>query len=138
MLREAAYRRIGSGPEPVPAQLSDLQSVNEDLDGLLVCADGLLLDIVEKSSETHLMVQAKGLIFEAQLNRLQKQATRQKLELGSKLAVTGVYRIQRDESGKPRSFFLLNLFVMAAMFASFQPPPWWTPRRLWLVLIAGV
>jgi len=134
VLREAAYRRIGSGPEPVPAQLSDLQSVNEDLDGLLVCANGLLLDIVEKSSETHLIVQAKGLIFEAKLDGLE-QATKQKLELGSKLAVTGVYRIQRDESGKPRSF-LLNLRDGSDVRV-LQPPPWWTPRRLWLVL-AGV
>jgi len=134
VLREAVYRRISSGPEPVPSQLSDLQSVNEDLDGLLVCAEGLLLDIVEKSGETHLIVQAKGLIFEAQLNG-PEQATKQKLELGSKLAVAGVYRIQRDEYGKASSF-LLNLRDGGDVRV-LQPPPWWTPRRLLLVL-AGV
>jgi PAS domain S-box-containing protein len=134
VLREATYRRIGSGTEPVAAQLSDLQSVNEDLDGLLVCADGVLLDVVKKSGETHLIVQAKGLIFEAQLDGLE-QVTKQPLELGSKLAVTGVYRIQRDEYGKPRSF-LLNLRDGSDVRV-LQPPPWWTPRRLWLVL-AGV
>ncbi len=134
VLRETVYRRIASGPEPVPLQLPDGQSVNEDLDGLLVRAQGLLLDTVEKSGGTHLNVQAKGLIFEAQLDK-PGQFAKEKLELASKLAITGVYRIQRDEYGKPRSF-LLNLRDRSDVQV-LAPPPWWTLRRL-LLLLAGV
>ncbi|MFZ1072876.1 MAG: ATP-binding protein [Verrucomicrobiia bacterium] len=134
VLREAVYRRIASGPEPVPVQLPAVESVNEGLDGLLVRAEGLLLDVVEKSGETHLNIQAKGLIFEAKLDK-SGQFAKEKPELGSKLAVTGVYRIQRDESGKPRSF-LLNLRDGTDVRV-LEPPPWWTLRRL-LVVLAGV
>ncbi len=131
VLREAVYRRIAPGPEPVPVQLPALQSVDEDLDGLLVRAEGLLLDIVEKSGETHLNVQAKGLIFEAKLDK-RGQFAKEKPELGSKLTITGVYRIVRDEYGKPRSF-LLNLRDGSDVRV-LEPPPWWTLRRLLLVL----
>jgi PAS domain S-box-containing protein len=134
VLREAVYRRIASGSEPVPVQRSAFQSVNEGLDGLLVRAEGLLLDIVEKSGETHLMIQAQGLIFEAKLDK-PGQFAKAKPELGSKLAITGVYRIQRDEYGKPHSF-LLNLRDGNDVRV-LQPPPWWTLRRL-LLALAGV
>jgi PAS domain S-box-containing protein len=134
LMREAVYRRIAPGPEPVPVQLPALQSVNEGLDGLLVRAEGVLLDMVDKPGETRLSVQAKGLVFEAKIDKagpLAKQAP----DLGSKLAITGIYRIQRDEYGKPRSF-LLNLRDGNDVRV-LEPPPWWTLPRLLLVL-AGV
>ena len=134
LLREASYRRVGSGPEPTPVQLPVQQSLDEDLDGLLVCAEGVLLDTVEKSGETHLMVQAKGSIFEAKLDKPGKFSGKNP-ELGSKLALTGVYRIQRDESGELRSF-LLNLRD-GGDIRVLEPPPWWTLRRL-LLALAGV
>jgi len=134
LLREAVYRRIAAGPEPVPVQLPALQSINESLDGLLVRAEGLLLDVVEKSGETRLIVQAKGLVFEAKFDGAM-QIAKGKLDPGSRLAIIGVYRIQRDEYGKPRSF-LLNLRNWDDVHV-LEPPPWWTLPRLLLVL-AGV
>ena len=134
LLREATYRRVASGTEPVPVQLPAIQSVNEDLDGLLVRAEGLLIDMAEKAGEARLIVQAKGLVFEAKLDGNDEFA-KDKPKLGSKLAVTGIYRIQRDEYGKPRSF-LLNLRD-ATDVRVLEPPPWWTLRRL-LLALAGV
>jgi signal transduction histidine kinase len=134
LLREATYRRIEPGPQPVPVQLPALQFVNEGLDGLLVRAEGLLLDIVEKAGETRLIFQVKDLVFEAKLDKIMP-FTGGKPGLGSKLAITGVYRIQRDEYGKPRSF-LLNLRDGGDVRV-LEPPPWWTLPRLLLVL-AGV
>ncbi len=132
LMREAVYRRIAPGPEPVPVQLPALQSVNENLDGLLVRAEGSLLDVVEKPAETRLIAQVKGLVFEAKLDKPADFA-KGELDLGSKLAITGVYRIQRDEYGKPRSF-LLNL-RRGNDVRVLEPPPWWTLPRLLLVLV---
>ena len=134
LLREAAYHRIASGPEPGPVQLPASQSVKEDLDGLLVRAEGMLLDIAEKSGDIRLLIQARGLVFEAKLDQV-KNTTREKLAIGSRLAITGVYRIQRDEYGKPCSF-LLNLRDGSDVRV-LEPPPWWTLRRL-LLALAGV
>ena len=134
LMREAVYRRMAPGPEPAPVQLPAMQSLNENLDGLLVCTEGSLLDIVNKPNETRLIVQARGLVFEAKLDKPAAFAGAEP-ELGSKLAVTGVYRIQRDEYGKPRAFLLYlrdknDVRVL-------EPPPWWTLSRL-LRLLAGV
>jgi len=134
LLREAVYRRVSSGPDPAPMQLPASQYVNEDADGSLVRVTGTLLDMVKKPGETSLTLQSKGLIFEARLNNA-KGFAEKKLDLGSKLAITGVYRIQRDEYGKPSSF-LLNLRDGNDVRV-LQLPPWWTLRRLLLVL-AGV
>lgn len=135
LLREAVYHRLAAGPEPVPAQLPVRQSLNENLDGLLVRAEGQLLDVAEKPGETRLIIQAQGLVFEAQLDQSASGAG-QKPELGSRLAVTGVYRIQRDEYGRPHSF-LLNLRNWNDVRV-LQPPSWWTFRRLLLGLAAAL
>ena len=134
-LREAVYRRISSGSDPPPLCLSGSQYIDEDADGLLVQAQGTLLDAMQKAGETYFTLQTKGLIFEARLDHTGVLAG-QKFEVGSKLAVTGVYRIQRDEYGNARSF-LLNLRGGNDLRV-LQPPPWWTPRRLWMVLGAIV
>ena len=127
VLREAVYRRIAPGTEPTPVQLPASQSVKEDLDGLLVQAEGVLLDIAEKTDELRLNIQARGLIFEAKLDQTGKSASKMP-DIGSRLAITGVYRIQRDEYGKPRSF-LLNLRD-GSDIRVLVPPPWWTLPRL--------
>jgi PAS domain S-box-containing protein len=133
LLREAVYRRTASGPDPSPLNLPVSHYVNEDADGMLVQVTGKLLDQIRKSGETHLTLQTKGLIFEARLANA-KVFVEQQLELGSQLALTGVYRIQRDEYGKPRSF-LLNLRDGSDVHL-LQSPPWWTLSRLLWALVS--
>ena len=54
---------------------------------------------------------------------------------GSRLALTGVYEVQNDEYGQPRSFRLhLRSWNDVQLL---QPPPWWTLARL-LWVLAGV
>ncbi len=132
LLREAVYHRVGSGSEPLPVELPIQKSFDEDLDGRLVRAEGVLFDTSGKLEEKRLMIQTKGVIFEAKLNQ-SGQLAGEKLALGAKLALTGVYRLQRDEYGTPRSF-LLNLRY-GNDIRVLQPPPWWTlSRLLWALL----
>jgi PAS domain S-box-containing protein len=133
LLREAAYHRVSAGSDPTPWDLSASHYVIEDADGMLVQVTGKLLDVIQKSGETHLMLQSRGLICEARLND-NRWFTGQKVDLGSQLAVTGIYRIQRDEYGNPRSF-LLNL-RSGNDIRVLQPAPWWTLSRL-LWALAG-
>ncbi len=135
LLREAVYRRIATGTEPNPIQLPEVHSVNLDLEGLLVKAEGTLLNKVEKDGETHLLIQSKNSTFEAGLDSTadDKAKKLQALQLGSRLAVTGVYEVQSDEYGKPRSF-LLHLRSSNDVQLLHQPP-WWTfARLLWVLL----
>jgi signal transduction histidine kinase len=136
LLREAAYRRVSTTEEPTPAQLSTVHSVNVDWEGLLAKAEGTLLNTVKKEGEARLLIHSRDSVFEASLDATATDATLKtpELQLGSRLAVTGVYEVQSDEYGKPRSF-LLRLRSWNDVHL-LQRPPWWTLARLLWVLLA--
>jgi C4-dicarboxylate-specific signal transduction histidine kinase len=137
VLREAVYRLLSSGSEPNPVQLSATNSGDANLEGLLAKAGGVLLNKVEKDGETHLLIQTKEFTFEASLNSaaVETEKKLQALALGSRLALTGVYEVQSDEYGQPRSFLLhLRSWNDVQLL---QQPPWWTLARL-LWVLAGV
>jgi signal transduction histidine kinase len=140
LLREAAYRRISTGKEPAPARLSSMQSVNVDMEGVLAIAEGTLLNMAEKEGESRLLIRSGDSTFEASLDSTADDSRKQiqALEPGSRLAVTGVYEMQSDEYGKPRSF-LLHLRSKNDI-RLLQLPPWWTlARLLWVLLgVLGV
>jgi uncharacterized protein YoxC len=136
LLREAAYRSLSAGAEPRAVQLSAPHSVNPDLEGLLTRAQGVLLNTVNKEGEERLLVQLNDSTFEASLNLTSAKGAEAapSLELGSRLAVTGVYQLQSDEYGKPRSFLLrLRSWKDVEIL---QRPPWWTLARLLSLLLA--
>ena len=135
VLREAIYRCLASGGEPKPAQLSATNSSDVNLEGLLAKAEGILLDKLEKDGETHLLIQTKGFTFEASLDSATAETEKKlpDLPLGSRLALTGVYEVQSDEYGQPRSF-LLHL-RSGNDVQLLQRPPWWTLARLMWLLI---
>jgi len=136
LLREAAYRSLSAGKEPPAVQLCAPHSVNSDLEGLLTRAQGILLNTINKEGEERLLVQLKDSTFEASLNLTTAEGAAEvpALELGSRIAVTGVYQLQSDEYGKPRSFLLrLRSWKDVEIL---QRPPWWTLARLLWVLLA--
>lgn len=129
VLREAVYRRISSGSEPEALRLSATNSTDSNLDGLLVKAHGILLNKMEKNGETRLLVHAKGFNFEATLDPSASGSRKlQNLQLESQIALKGVYEMQNDEYGRPRSFLLLLRSGEDVQLLA--EPPWWTPARL--------
>ena len=137
VLREAVYRRLAGGSEPGPAPLSAANFGDVNLEGLLAKTEGVLLNKMEKGGETHLLIQTKDFTSEASLNSAagETEIKLPALALGSRLALTGVYEVQSDESGRPRSFLLrLRSWNDVQLL---QPPPWWTLARL-LWVLAGV
>ncbi len=137
VLREAVYRRLASGGEPKSVPLSAANFSDVNLEGLLAKTEGVLLNKMEKDGETHLLIQTKDFTSEASLNSAATETENklQALDLGSRLALTGVYEVQNDESGRPRSFRLrLRSWNDVQLL---QPPPWWTLARL-LWVLAGV
>ena len=102
VLREAVYRRLASGSEPKPVQLSAANFGDVNLEGLLAKTEGVLLNKMEKDGETHLLIQTKDFTSEASLNSaaVETEKKLQALALGSRLALTGVYEVQNDEYGQ--------------------------------------
>ncbi len=137
VLREAVYRRLAGGGEPKPAQLSAANFGDVNLEGLLAKTEGVLLNKMEKDGETHLLIQTKDFTSEASLNSAAVETEKKlaALELGSRLVLTGVYEVQNDEYGRPRSFRLhLRSWNDVQLL---QQPPWWTLARL-LWVLAGI
>jgi signal transduction histidine kinase len=137
VLREVVYRRLAGGSEPKPAQLSAANFGDVNLEGLLAKTEGILLNKMEKDGETHLLIQTKDFTSEASLNSAAVETEKKlaALEPGSRLALTGVYEVQNDEYGRPRSFRLhLRSWNDVQLL---QLPPWWTLARL-LWVLAGI
>jgi two-component system, cell cycle sensor histidine kinase and response regulator CckA len=135
LLREAVYRRLAGGVEPAPVQLAAMRSVNLDFEGLLAQAEGTLLNTVRKEGETRLLVRGPDSIFEASLDWFAPGGTLNagKLEPGSRLALVGIYEVQSDEYGQPRSFLIhLRSWNDVKLL---ERPPWWTLARLLWVLV---
>jgi C4-dicarboxylate-specific signal transduction histidine kinase len=138
LLREAVYRRIAGGPEPAPVRLSDVHSVDPDLEGRVAEAEGILLNTVSKEAEARLLIRTRNSTFEASLNSntAADAEALQNLKVGSRLAVRGVYQVQQDEYGKPRSFLLRERSWNDVRIL--HQAPWWTLARLLWVLVAVV
>jgi len=135
LLREAVYRRVAAGTEPTPVRLSEVNSVNDDLAGRLTSAEGILLNQTEKNGELRLLIHSTNADFTASLDLATNAVAQPKtLELGGRVAVTGVYEVQSDENGKPRSFLVHLRFWKDIQIL--QQPPWWTLARLLWVLLA--
>ncbi len=130
LLREAVYRRIGHSSEPKPLNLPQNELLSPELEGLLVRAEGVLVNLVETDSETQLLVQTDETVFKANLDTRAARVDQrlQRLPRGARLAVTGVYEVQSDEYGNPRGFALR--LRSPADVVLLKPPPWWTADRL--------
>lgn len=135
VLREAAFRRVGSGHEPSPTPISAADAVNLELEGLLVKTEGAIFNAIQKNASMVLLIQAGQRVFEAHLDLdADRSSELASLQPGALISATGVYKIQRDEHGAPRSFMLhlrreSDVKVLKAA-------PWWTFSRLLSVLLA--
>ena len=58
IMREAVYRQIGTGPEPMAIKLQMAASPKTEFDGKLIEIEGVLASMVAKGSEVRLQIQA--------------------------------------------------------------------------------
>jgi two-component system, cell cycle sensor histidine kinase and response regulator CckA len=103
ILREAVYRRIGSGPAPEPQGVENPGKPSPSLDASLVRVRGRLLDVLESPGRTRLALQQGSAFFEAILEQ-PTGAVPPDLSIGAGLEVTGIYQQVFDDSGRARGF----------------------------------
>jgi two-component system, cell cycle sensor histidine kinase and response regulator CckA len=126
VLREGVTRKVGSGPEPVPIEVSPSSGFSEDLDGRLVRLTGILLHASKRGEELHMNLDFGGQIFEAYLEGAGDMVAG--LEDGSRVLVTGLLQAQSDEREKPVAYHMH--LRSAADIAVLERPPWLNPRRM--------
>lgn len=132
VLREGQWRQAGestAAAEVLP--IGDPAVLRPEAEARLVSMEGLLLDQHPRGQEVWLTLEgADNRVFEASLPGTSDFTP------GSRLRLTGVYLVERDEAGRPRSFELrLREPGDVAVLAT---PSWWTARRLLGVLAVAV
>lgn len=134
VLREAVYRKIGNGHEPPALQLTTgPRMINEELDGRFVKVTATLLDALSRPGERNFTLQAGNSVFEADLE-VGPNDPPIDVPLGSRVALTGVYRLEYDEYRNTRGFHLQ--LRTPADVQVLKRPSWWTTERA--VAVAGV
>ncbi|HTL66325.1 MAG TPA: ATP-binding protein [Lacunisphaera sp.] len=137
VLREAVFRRLASGPQPVPVNIARVEPVNVELDGRLASIEARLLDPGARGRSDRLVLQANGVIFEGLLDRRSFGAD-EAWAAGSEVRLTGLYSVDFDEYKRPHAVrFLLR---SPADVVVLRRPPWLTLGRAFSaigILLAG-
>jgi len=94
MLKDAIFRKIDSGPIPVPTPITVGEALKGDYDCRLVRIEAKIVDRARHSPDEFLVLESDGFIFHAYLERKTHGVDFAYLENGSKVAVSGVCRIE--------------------------------------------
>jgi PAS domain S-box-containing protein len=143
MLQDAVFRKIGSGPLPLPVPVTADEALKGTYDCRLVRIEGTVLDRARPSREQFLVLQAAdGFIFHAYLERKNDAAEFTHLENGSRVAITGVCLIetgnnwQAGDTWRAKSFRIL--MRSENDIAVLKRPPWWSLQKLlWALGLLG-
>ncbi|HTV40779.1 MAG TPA: PAS domain-containing sensor histidine kinase [Candidatus Sulfotelmatobacter sp.] len=144
MLQDAIFRKIASGPTPVPVSVESDEALKGTYDCRLVRIEATILDHARHSSEQFLVLQtSSGFIFHAYLESKTAGTDFSYLENGTQVAVTGVCLIetgnawQAGEAWRAKSFRLL--MRTAGDVHVLQWPPWWDLQKLlWALGFLGL
>ena len=140
MLQDAIYRKTGSGPLPAPFLISAAEALKGTYECRLVRIEATVLDRARHSREQFLVLQTGGFIFQAYLEGRTNGVDFAYLQNDTKVAVTGVCRIEigndwrAGTDWRAKSFRILmrspgDIFVL-------KQPPWWNfQKMLWAISI---
>ena len=140
VLRDASCRRTQGGNQPSPLVLSGPLTHDSAIDGHLVTLNATIISIQQRTQETSFTLQSENRLFEATL--ASPSSPDSPAQIGSRVAVTGVYRTKYDEYLQPIDFTIL--LRSAADLNVLQPPPLWTVGKalavvaVLLVLVVAV
>jgi signal transduction histidine kinase len=132
LIREAVIRTTGQTIDPNPILLDGSEMVEDKVDSKLVRISATLMGMHEEPDWHVLEMNALGHLFLARMPETEEPLS---LRPGSQLALTGVCvgkSVSWSENVKPSGFELL--LSSSAQLKVLSEPPWWTPRRL-LVMV---
>ncbi len=144
-LKDAIFRKIGSGPLPKPDFINADEALKGTHDCRLVRIVATVLDRARHSPDQFLVLQApSGVIFHAYMESSYPGVDFAYLQNGSKIALTGVCLIETGstwvagETWRAKAFRIL--MRSPADISLLQRPSWWDLQKLfWAVgILAGV
>ena len=137
VLREAVFRKRASGSLPAPVRLSNPSRFTAALDGQLVSAGGVLIDVLREPQGIRLTLQNGKTLFEAVLDDPPGAQEPARFLQGSVLEITGIYRAEFDDARQLRGF-QLQLRSPADVAVVRGPRLWTVQRALVAAAVLGV
>jgi PAS domain S-box-containing protein len=143
-LRDAIFRKVGSGTLPTPDLINTDEALKGTHDCRLVTVTATVLDRARHSPDQFLVLQTpSGVIFHAYLESSSPGVDFAYLQNGSKVTITGVCLIETGstwvagEAWRAKSFRIL--MRSPGDISVLQWPPWWDLQKLfWVVgILAG-
>ena len=132
VLENAEFRKLATGPPPVPTDISVTEALQGNYDSSLVRMQGRMFELISNGDPPAIVVESGRVAFQARV--LGKGATEalMRLEVGSRVQVTGVCEVLAEENGAPPAFRLLVRSPQDIVLLA--KPPWWNPQRVRWVL----
>ena len=141
VLQDAVYRKISAGEPLPPVQVTPGEALQGKRDCQLIQVAARLLDRTVLGAERYLVLQEEGFIFQAYLSSTNAPETFAGLENGSRVAVTGVCRIDPGEWRAGEDWRARAFRVQLRSIADvrvIESPSWLTlPRLLWIAAAVG-
>ncbi|EEF63042.1 sensor histidine kinase [Pedosphaera parvula] len=141
LLQDAVYRTLSTSKPPTPSQLTHDEALKGEHDCQLVQIVARLIDRTQHGSEQFLILQEGNFIFQASLKQNGGHDNFALLENDSRVAVTGVCRIERGEWQAGENWRAKSFSIRLRSpddVVLLESPPWWTLRRvLWIATALG-
>jgi PAS domain S-box-containing protein len=127
VLKDAIFRKIGTGLPPQPVTVTARQALVGGFDSELIRIQGRLLDFGRRPGLRTLSISADNLNFGAELEEPTAGQALADLRVGSLVQLTGICSIRVDENRTPVGFGLLLRAPEDVVII--QQPPWLTLKR---------
>ncbi len=125
MVEDASYRKVGTGPLPVPIVDTAPHLIEGWHDGDLVTTSAELVDIVKNRRGWRLTLREGNVYYEAELDHPDGRKEPADLHIGSQVRVTGICSVlSTDDAHTPHSFSLLMRSLNDVVVL--KSPSWWT------------
>jgi len=139
VLQDAIYRKLAAGQPLSPVRVTPDEALNGKYDCQLIQVTANVLDRAMLGSDRYLVLQEGNSIFQAYLGEVDGSDPLEHLENGSRVAVTGVCRIEpgawlAGDTWRAKAFRLQMRSIADVQLV--HAPPWWTLRRVLGMAIA--
>ncbi len=126
-LDDAIVEKLGTGPAPVPLEVTAKQLLEGDYDAELVSIEADLLEESHRPNAQSLVLKDGNISFDATMASGAHDRKLHALRAGSRLRVTGICLSGHDENGRSQSFQIM--FDGPEDVVTISQPPWWTPKH---------
>jgi signal transduction histidine kinase/DNA-binding response OmpR family regulator len=128
-LEDSMVRKIGTGTTRRPVAISVQQAMSGGFDSALVSMDGFVVSHSTNLHEELLLIRMKDRTYPA----VAEFPLPNEVSQGAKVQLTGILREELDSSQQVAAFKIL--LRSAADVSILQAAPWWSPRRVLLIVV---